>query len=224
MAFVEVDLRQADAQAVAWMSQATRLQSLLRRRLDIYTETETGIWAEPKLAVVPRQLRKNIIHTGDYGGGAGVIAEKYTGDRASAEFFLNSWFKTHPEIKEWHREIEWLMRQSRTPEIRNVWGFRRVYAYQVPVTQPLAWLGQSTISITKDHMMLRIHDDAPWAELKMEYHDSLLLQLPRRMCPDRFTDILKLCDIEIPYPDPLHIPCELKWSLTDWGHMKEWHE
>jgi hypothetical protein len=223
MAFVEVDLRQADAQAVAWMAGAQRLKSLLGRRMDIYTELETGVWADAKLALVPRQTRKNVIHSSNYGGGARTISDRYIHDLHSTEYFLDAWFGTHHEIREWHMDIEHQMKRSRTPQIRNVWGFRRVYAMQVPITQPLAWLGQSTISICKDHMMLRVHDEAPWATLKMEYHDSLLLQLPRRMCPDRFEEIIRMCDVEIPFADPLHIPVELKWSTTNWGEMEEWH-
>lgn len=232
-ALVEVDLKQADAQVVVWSSDCRIMKSLLRRCIDIYTEAETGVWDDPRLPgggqypppAWARHKRKNIIHSSDYGAGERTVGEKYCGgDITAARIFLDTWFAARPEIREWHRSIAHQMARSYTPTIYNVWGFRRVYAYRVPITQPLAWIGQSTTSITKDHMMLRICDEMPEAELLLESHDSVLMQLPRRKCPDIFPALARLCEIEIPFPgDPLVIPIEIKWSLRSWGEMEEWH-
>lgn len=221
-ALVEVDLRQADAQVVTWSADCRVLKSLLRRRVDIYTEMETGVWEDPKLPQ-SRQVRKNCVHSVDYGAGWHTLAEKYVADAASAKYFIDKWFQARPEIRAWQEEIGRQMSGRRTPTIYNVWGYRRVYACPVPITQPLAWIGQSTVSITKDHMILRIDDEMPEAELLLDGHDSVLMQIPRRKCPDCFPALTKLCEIEIPFAgDPLVIPVEIKWSLNDWGHMEKW--
>lgn len=232
MALVECDLRQADAQVVAWSSDCRTMKSLLRRRVDIYTENETHVWDDPRVPGggqyppprAARQLRKNVVHSGDYGAGAPTIGDKYmAGDRSAAAYFLQHWFAARPEIRDWQQQIAHRMQKSRTPTVYNAWGFRRVYACQVPVTQPLAWIGQSTVSIVKDKIMIRIDGELPEAELLLESHDSVLMQLPQRMCPDIFPRLLSLCEIEIPFPnDPLVIPAEIKWSLQNWGNMEEW--
>lgn len=208
---------------VAWESDDPVLKDLFRRQIDIYTELETGVWLDPRLPQ-SRQLRKNCIHSVDYGAGKRTLAEKYVGDERSAEHFITSWFTAHPAIRQWQRRVEWDMQQGRTPIVRNAWGFRRVYACATPLTQPLAWIGQSTVSITINKIMLRLADE-PGVELLLQIHDSVLMQLPHCKCPSAFERLLALAQQPIPFkPDPLVIPCELKWSPLNWGRMEAWHE
>lgn len=221
---VEVDCKQADAQIVAWESDDQSLKSLLRQGMDIYTEQSSGVWSDPHLPA-SRQKRKNTIHTVNYGGGHRVVAERYLGTEAAAKHFIEVWFAHHPSIREWQRRVSWDMQQSRTPTIRNIWGYRRVYACATPITQPLAWIGQSTVArINKQ--MLRNYDEAklPICHLEplMPHHDSVLLQVPDKWVPDIFTELLRLAAVPVPYQDILTIPAELKWSERSWGHMEKW--
>lgn len=218
---VELDLKQADAQVVAWESDDAVLKDLFRRGLDIYTETETGVWADPRLPQV-RQIRKNCIHSVDYGAGERTLADRYVHSVESARHFIASWFKAHPGIREWQRRVEWDMRQSRTPSIRNIFGYRRLYACATPITQALAWIGQSTIGRVNKEMLLALHRSGLPVRLYMPHHDSVLCAVPERDAPDVFPALIEACSILIPYPDPLVIPVELKWSDRDWGSMRKW--
>jgi hypothetical protein len=240
---VEVDLKQADAQIVTWESNDEPLKSLFRLGVDIYTEQQSGVWSDPRLPA-SRQTRKNCIHSINYGAGYRTLAERYMGTEAAAKHFIAAWFTAHPSIDAWQRGIAWEMQQSLTPCIRNIWGYRRVYACPTPITQPLAWIGQSTVArINKQ--MLRNYDEAdlplpkkgptlytsinggPFKatqqlEVLMPHHDSVLLQVPAREVPMVFPDLLQLAMVPVPYPDPLTIPAELKWSERSWGHMQKW--
>jgi hypothetical protein len=58
----------------------------------------------------------------------------------------------------------------------------------------------------------------------MQHHDSLLIQVPGEFPSLAFVERLrKAMSVTIPYDDPLVIPCEIKWSRQDWGHMHPWH-
>jgi DNA polymerase family A len=216
---VEPDLRQADAQVVAWESNEETMKSLFRRNIDIYTETETRVWIDPKLPQ-SRQTRKNCVHSVDYGSGKRTLAERYVGSTQAAEDFIVAWFRAHPGIRQWQRRVEWDMQQGRTPIIYNVFGYRRVYACATPITQPLAWIGQSTISIVNKKMLLALDAMDIW--LLAPNHDSVLMQVPAREWPSCAPAIIEACSIPIPYSDPLTIPVELKYSERDWGHMEKW--
>jgi DNA polymerase family A len=219
MILVEPDLRQADAQVVAWESDEATMKDLLRRGIDIYTETETGVWDDPLLPP-SRQTRKNCVHSVNYGAGKRTLAERYVGSERAAADFIRIWFAKRPGIRNWQRRVEWDMEQSRTPIIHNIFGYRRIYACATPLTQPLAWIGQSTISIVNKRMLLAL--DALDIQLLAANHDSVLMQLPARDCPTCFPSLIAACSIPIPYPDPLTIPVELKYSEQDWGHMQKW--
>lgn len=220
MILVEFDLRQADAQVVAWESGEETMKSLFRRGIDIYTETESGVWDDPKLPQ-SRQTRKNCVHSVDYGAGKRTLAERYVGSERAAEDFITAWFRARPGIRKWQRTVEFNMQQSRTPVIHNIFGYRRVYACATPITQPLAWIGQSTISIVNKMMLLALDTMGVW--IYSPNHDSVLCQVPQRDAPSCFPELIKACAIPIPYPDPLTIPVELKYSERDWGHMEKWN-
>ena len=217
--FVEIDLKQADAHIVAWEADDTALKALFRAGIDIYTETETGVWSDPHLPL-SRQIRKNCVHSVNYGAGYRTLAERYVGTEASAKHFINTWFDYHPSIREWHRRVSWDMQQSLTPTIHNVWGYRRVYACPTPLSQPLAWIGQSTVARVNKAMLL-IFDQAD-LQVMMPHHDSILLQIPKTDAPGCFAALLTLARIPVPYSDPLIIPSDLKYSDRSWGHMQRW--
>lgn len=225
MILVEVDLKQADAQIVAWASDDAKLKSLFRQGIDIYTEQETGVWSDPHLPQ-SRQTRKNCVHSVNYGAGYRTLAERYVGSENAAKHFIDNWFTHHPAIRNWQRRIQWDLQQSHTPRIRNVFGYCRTYACVVPITQPLAWIGQSTVARVNKQMLLNYHAAAASLpiQLLMPNHDSVLMQVDAASCPDIFPELLRLARVPIPYDDPLIIPSELKWSDQSWGHMEPWHD
>ena len=64
MTLLDLDLSAADVQVVAWDSGDELLKAQLRAKEDIYTETATGLWADPRLPA-SRGLRKNCVHSAD---------------------------------------------------------------------------------------------------------------------------------------------------------------
>lgn len=222
MTLLDLDLSAADAQVVAWASDDTLLKRQLRSGTDLYMETATGLWSE--CAHVPRSRRKNCVHSADYGASYKTIGDKYIGDRYVAKRWLNKWFTLHPRVRAWQRQVEFSLQSSRT--IANPWGFRRVYTDRLDyiLPQALAWIGQSTVAITINKILLRVdhaheHEDLP-IELLLQDHDNLVMQCPTNQLNEAVPRLLELAKVPIPFPDPLIISASLKTSERSWADVE----
>jgi hypothetical protein len=153
----------------------------------------------------------------------------------------------NPEIGALHDRLEFDLRSRKNPVIHNKFGFRRLYVGGDTrqrgdnlLSQALAWIAQSTVAVTINRAMLAVDCARAifgqrgcgtcmtcecWpVELLMQHHDSLLCQVPLTTLDEEFITRLRTAmHVVIPYDDPLVIPCEIKWSRQDWGHMHPWH-
>ena len=219
---IDGDLKGADAQIVAWEAGAERLKAIFRSGSDIHIANAQSIWGQSASAP-ERQLAKVGVHLTNYGGKARTLASSLGISIRDAEDFQRKWFEIHPEIRRWHQHIEHQVRLTR--QIKNVYGFRRFYFDRLDniLPQALAWLGQSPVAITINKAMLHIHRNFREAQLLLQVHDSLLMQIPESMF-NKFTlnCIIEEMSITIPFSDPLIIPIEIKYSRDNWGDMVKW--
>jgi DNA polymerase-1 len=223
MTLLDLDLSAADAQVVAWASGDTLLKQQLRSGTDLYMEEETGLWAE--CSHIPRGRRKNCVHSANYGASYRTIGDKYIGNRNVARRWLNRWFALHPSIRAWQRATEFSLNSNRT--VTNPWGFRRIYTdrldYLLP--QALAWIGQSTVAITINKILLRVdhaheHDNLP-IQVLLQDHDNLVMQCPTNQLNEAVPRLLELAKVPIPFPnDPLVISASLKVSQKSWADVE----
>jgi len=77
--------------------------------------------------------------------------------------------------------------------------------------------GNSTVAIVTNKGLLNIDNNIPSAQLLLQVHDSLVLQVPTNQTPDIYQTILSNMLIPIPYSDPLTIPVSLAASTKSWG-------
>ena len=218
---LDCDFDRADAQAVAWYAGDDELKHVFHAGLDIHTENAQWIWETTKITPDQRQRAKNGIHLCSYGGRARTLASTLNTTVRRAEEFQFYWFGRFPDIRRWHTAVEQRLRLAHS--IHNVWGFRRFYFDRIEtktlLPQALAWLGQSTVAIAINKAMLRVHRELPEAQLLLQNHDSLLMQVPEKLAPAIFSVILSTMRVQIPFDDPLEIPISLKWSEKSWGEM-----
>jgi DNA polymerase-1 len=177
-----------------------------------------------------RQAMKAGVHLTNYGGKPRTLGITLGVPTARAQWFQSYWFHRFPGVRAWHDETRVSLRL--THQLRNVWGFRRFYferlnteqAVESLLPQALAWLGQSGVAIAINHAMLQVRSKFPRSDLRLrlQVHDSLLVQVRRDLCPDIFPAILDAMRVRIPFDDPLTIPVSLKWSPEDWGHVRSW--
>jgi DNA polymerase I-like protein with 3'-5' exonuclease and polymerase domains len=160
----------------------------------------------------------------NYGGGAYVLAVTLGITIKEAEEFQRIWFSAHPNILEWHKRINADLQSTRT--ITNKFGYRRYYFERIDgvLKEALAWIPQSTVGLVINHAWDNVEDNIPWAEVLLQVHDSLCLQIPREKLPC-LPELREQMLIEIPYDDPLVIPVGVKAAFDPtepaWGQAKE---
>jgi DNA polymerase-1 len=227
---VDADFDRADAQIVAWSANEPALKVIFQEGLDVHTENAALVsgWAKK---VVSRQALKAGLHLTNYGGKARTLAATLGTTIAIAEAFQHYWFGKYPGIRRWHESTLTLLRLQHY--IRNVWGFRRFYFERLDghnaealLPQALAWLGQSGVAIAINHAMLQVRAKFPRdsVRLKLQVHDSLLLEVREDLCPGIFPEIIQAMQVRIPFDDPLYIPVSLKYSPSSWGEVHKWSQ
>lgn len=220
---VDVDYDRADAQFVGWESDEPELKHIFQSGLDIYTDEAKWLYQVPTIKPAQRQALKSVVHAADYAGKARTLASTAGVTVARMEQWLDErWIGRHPGLGRWHNRIKQQVAFSR--QVHNIWGFRRFYFDRIDnvLPQALAWIAQSSVAITINKAMLRVKRELPEAQLLLQVHDSLLLQVPAELCPAIFPVVMEKMRIVVPYPDPLIIPVSLKYSTRSWGEMQKW--
>lgn len=234
MLMFEVDLERADAHVVGWEANDETLKSIFRRRADIHTENALALFGgpgplkkgEPGYGAwdIKRQKAKVGVHAVDYGCKEKTLAEHLNTTTADAKKFIQSWFKAHPKIEEWHRRVEFDLITRHCVE--NAWGYKRHYFDRIDDLLPeaLAWIGQSTVAITINKALERIDEDVREAEILLQVHDSILGQVSIDSAERLIPQIVNACQVPIPYADPLIIPVDVKVSTKSWGDVVSWEK
>jgi hypothetical protein len=196
-----------------------------------------------------RDNGKRWVHATNFAGRARTVASTIVVPEEHCAQCQRWWLRDeHPELGALHDRLDYDLRSRKNPVIYNRFGFRRLYVGGSNndrsrgdnlLGQALAWIAQSTVAVAINHAMLQV-DCARgifgqrgcgecmrcggWViELLMQHHDSLLCQVPLDLLNDEWAARLRLAmRVEIPYDDPLVIPCEIKWSARSWGHMRPW--
>ncbi len=220
---VDADFDRADAQFAGWESDEPELKKIFQSGLDIYTDEAKWLYQADSIKPFQRQALKSVVHAADYAAKARTLASTAGVTTARMERWLDErWIGRHPGLGRWHSRIKHQLQLSRT--VYNPWGFRRFYFDRLDnvLPQALAWIAQSGVAVTINKAMLRIHHELPEAQLLLQIHDSLLMQVPTGLCPEIFPVIIEKMQIVVPYKDPLIIPVSLKYSSSSWGEMIRW--
>jgi DNA polymerase-1 len=228
---VDADFDRADAQIVAWSAREPELKQIFQAGTDVHTENAALVYHDGdtgRVTKAQRQAMKAGVHLTNYGGKARTLGITLNVPTARALWFQSYWFHRFPGVKRWHDETRSRLRLEHS--LRNVWGFRRFYferlnteqAVESLLPQALAWLGQSGVAIAINHAMLALRARIPRDQLRLrlQVHDSLLVEVREELVPDIFPTILDAMRVRIPFDDPLYIPVSLKWSAESWGAVK----
>ena len=222
MTLFEIDLKGADARVVAWEAGDESLKAAFNSGLDVHSANARAIWptaSDAQIAGSFRQRAKTAVHAVNYGCKARTLMEHISCSLGEAEGFIRRWNLLHPQVFEWHRRIEQQLR-SRSM-VSNQWGYCMRYFDRPDNLLPkaLAWIGQSTTAIACNKMLVSIARELPLAEILLQTHDSVTIQLPSNVALDFVPRLQELCSIQVPYPDPLVMPADIKISTESWGEM-----
>lgn len=227
----DCDLSGADAQVVAWEADDAELKAAFRAGLKVHKlnaqlmfPDKVKGWTDDDFKATdhPGGLYyscKRGVHGTNYGASARTVAQACGWTVHEAEEFQRRWFGARPGIKLWHRRTERQLITSKS--VTNAFGFTRTYFARTDGLLPeaLAWVPQSTVGLVCSLAMQNIYERAPWVELLVQVHDSLVFQYLTHM-RSRLAELKKLMTITIPYPDPLIIPWGLSTSTVSWGACK----
>jgi len=216
----EVDLKQADAQVVAWEANDHSLMDLFERNdVDVHTENAKVAFATDKITKHMRQTSKSLVHGTNYGGKPRGMAKKLGLTSSQVETFQVRWFRAHPAIKAWHNKVLNDLMLRRTTA--NVFGFRKIWFGRLDGLLPeaLAWIPQSTVALVINNGMQNCVRNVPEAIPLLQVHDSFLFQVQRDSFLATLPKVKEAMAIKLPYPRPLTIPVTLKTSLVSWGEM-----
>lgn len=230
----DVDLLGADAQVVAWEANDADLKAAFRSGLDIHNKNGKDVFGDNYLPErhsnrkgTMRDELKAAVHGTNYAGGVRTISKDLGWSEQDVRTFQQRWFGLHPAIREWHRRVERDLHLER--RVQNRFGYRIIYFDRPDNLLPkgLAWIPQSTIAGTCARGAVQLSRNVPWAQLRLQVHDSLVFQVPYARCNPRDFELIKRAlSVPIPYPDPLIISWSLATSPISWGDVKKvkWEE
>ena len=216
---IDCDFDQADARVVAWDADAPKLKEIFNDpSRDIHDENAKTIFG--RIDGRTRPLAKRGVHATNYLATARTLAGSLGISLKEAEYFIDTWFAAHPQIPDWHDGIEEQLYTTRT--IFNAFGYRKVFYDRIDrcLTEAVAWIPQSTVAIAINKALYNIHKNLPSVHILIQVHDSLVMQVPRRLYPGILKDIKREMTIPIPYSDPLILPTSAEASALSWGHKK----
>lgn len=222
----DADLKGADAQVVAWDANDADLMQAFRDGLDVHVKNATDMLGEAFTSLQGfqrKQMRQQFkagVHLTNYGGKPRTLAMSQNWTMAAAKEFQDHWFALHPAIKEWHDRVQYDLSTTRT--IYNKFGFRIIYFDRIDGMLPkaLAWIPQSTIARNCVRGAVKLEKTLPWAEVLLQVHDNVVFQVPHKYA-ESYNLIRNALSVEIPYPEPLQIPWELKKSTVSWGDCQK---
>jgi DNA polymerase-1 len=226
---LDLDLTAADAQVVAWEADDEDLKARFRSGEDIHLSNSRELWGSHVQADttdhrgVKLRDKAKLVHGINYRCRYRTLAEHMQEPQSAAKAFIAHWLGRHPRIRAWHRRTEHQLLTTR--EVRNIWGFRRIYTDRPDTLLPqaLAWIGQSTVAVTINKIAEAI-DDAEQREglpcfILLQDHDNLVCQIPTTELSSVLPVVQRLSRIAIPFPDPLTIPAEFKLSDKSWADV-----
>lgn len=219
--FFEVDLKQADAQVVAWESNDRVLMDLFTRMnngeaIDVHMENAKVAYGSVTITPYMRQISKHMVHGTNYVGSARTIAKKLGLLVRQVEVFQRRWFGEHPGIREWHRRTEMQLATKRCVE--NIYGYRRYYFDRIEMVLPeaVAWIGQSTTACTINKGIRTHRRTNPNIPLLLQVHDSAIGQYHKSLHSTAPSKIKEAFRVQVPYATPLSMGVDLKLTQTSW--------
>ncbi len=209
----DTDLKQADAQVVAWEANDDGLKAIFREGIDLHD-------ANAEILGVTRVAAKAGVHLTNYAGSAYTLARTIGCTVHAAENFQSRWFGEHPGIKDWHARVADSLACNRG--VRNIFGYQITYFDRIEGLLPeaLAWIPQSTVAIVISKAMIEIEQYDPTIQCLMQVHDSMVLQYRKAHELDAQRAIHRAMTTVCPYDDPLIIGSDLDTSPHSWGDCK----
>lgn len=218
--FFDIDLASADLRIVVWEADETEMKRMLAEGADPYTEIAKEFYHDPTINKKDsrRQTFKSFAHGTHYLGTAKGLAERLGLSVHEADKTQKWYFQRFPHIKRWQDDFKDQVDCRRYVE--NIFGYRCYFFDRIEgntYNEAIAWLPQSTVACLINRGYVAIDSQLRDVQVLLQVHDSLAGQFPTHLGDWALGQIRSLCEIPLPYSDPLTIPVGIKSSTVSWG-------
>ena len=176
-----------------------------------------------------RQLAKKLGHGTNYLGQPKTMARHTKTDVKLIEEFQARYFTAYPLILEWHK---WIVRQvTEFGYITTQFGRRRYFFDRADAAathrEATAYEPQSMTAHEIDMGFLNLWRHMPEAELLVQVHDSITLQIPNNNLNERIPRILELLRVDLPlkqgrlFTVPLDAKVGWNWGDVEYSDGKD---
>lgn len=170
-----------------------------------------------------RDLAKRLGHGTNYFGQPPTMAKHSKVPRVQVEEFQQNYFGAFPCIKLWH---EWVMRELKeVGYLKTLMGRRRYFFGRhnddATIREAIAYAPQGSTAEEIDEGYLRVWRKFPQAQLLVQVHDSILMQIPYAEVNALVPQILEEMKVEIELEGgrKFHVPLEAKVGWN-WGDVQ----
>jgi len=219
----DLDLDSADLRVVTWESDCKGMKALFQEGTKPYLVVAREYYHDPSISKAHPAYHtfKKLCHGTNYMGKASEIAGQCGLLVKEVERIQKWYFGMFPEIARWQEVF--IKKCIRTGTVSNAFGYRKKFLERIEgnvLNRMIAWVPQSTVGILINKMYVAIDKELPDVEVLLQVHDSLTFQLPVENSVIHLESIKKVCNIPVPYPEPLWIPVGIKTSDKSWGDCK----
>lgn len=217
----DIDLDSADLRIVCWESDCMEMKAMIEEGKKVYVEVAKEYYKDPTITKKHPKYRifKGLCHGTNYLGTAKGLADRLGLLVHETEQIQSWYFGKFPEILKWQEEIKTQAKTRRM--VQNVFGYRYYILQKFEGTimnQIIAWIPQSTVACLINRIWMRIYENLPDVQIKLQVHDSLVGQYPIVGREKHKQSILdEAHKIILPYDDPTVIPVGIKTSSRSWG-------
>lgn len=180
-------------------------------------------------------IGKKVCHAANYGMRGQTLQDEILKESdglvvislSQANAYLETYHRLFPEIQEWHRDTEFLLKQTRT--LRNLFGYPRYFSgiwNDKFIREALAFVPQSTVgtitNIAFSQLQTYIEDKNRNWDLLNNKHDSYLCQCPENEVNECATKMKEFLEMDLTSPNGVQFKMGSECLVgKNWGHYSE---
>jgi len=234
---IQGDLRRAEAMYVAYDAQEGRLIALFDDpNRDLYKEVAATSLGKDLSSIETweREVFKRVCHAANYGMGKrklvivlrlnnidieDIPVRGISGMEKKAEFLLESYHASYPNIRRWQKKIA--EEVSRTRTLFDAFNRRRVFLGRMDeslVRVALSYRPQASIVGLTNRALRLLHGTGQ--PILLQVHDSIVMEVPEEQLDDYAMQLEQamICPLQVGGRE-LVIPVDLQHG-TNWGELK----
>ena len=223
------DLSKADLRIVTWEADEPEMKAMLREGKDPYVEIAREFYHDPALKKTRDDGTTNPLyrtfkafaHGTHYLGTPQGLAARLGLTVHEAERSQRWYLGKMKRIAAWQRDFQ--AQFASRGYVENIFGYRRYTFDRIDAAAcraAIAWVPQSTVALYINRIWMNLYKQAPYIQVLLQVHDSLVGQYPCHLRARAVEDLEKASQIVLPYDDPLVIPTGTKVSTVSWGDCK----